>query len=97
MKTILCHAKVYVEKGCYAQAVLVEDGLIAKVGTDEEIMSCKEDGMQVIDCGGRTKSIRKGFVTDSMPSAGIRICSSTTNGFPTATIWTRSVRNFRSY
>ena len=54
MKTILCHAKVYVEKGCYAQAVLVEDGLIAKVGTDEEIMSCKEDGMQVIDCGGRT-------------------------------------------
>ena len=54
MNTILCHAKVYVEKGCYAQAVLVEDGLIAKVGTDEEIMSCKEDGMQVIDCGGRT-------------------------------------------
>lgn len=54
MKTILCHAKVYLEKGSYAQAVLVEDGLHKKVGSDEEILRSGEDGAQIIDCRGRT-------------------------------------------
>ena len=49
MKTILCHAKVYLEKGSYAQAVLVEDGLIKKVGSDEEILRSGEDGAQIIE------------------------------------------------
>lgn len=54
MKKILYHAKVYVEKGNYAEAVLVEDGLIAKVGTNEEIMAFADEAETVIDCGGRT-------------------------------------------
>lgn len=54
MRKVLYNAKVYVEKGCYAQAVLVEDGLIAKVGTDEEILACAQDAAEKIDCGGKT-------------------------------------------
>ena len=30
MKTILYHAKVYLEKGRYAQAVLIENGVIKR-------------------------------------------------------------------
>ncbi len=54
MKTILYNGKVYIEKGCYAQAVLVEDGLIRKTGSDEEILGLKEEDTQLIDCKGRT-------------------------------------------
>lgn len=54
MKQILSNAKVYVEKGHYAQAVLVEDGCIAKVGTDEEVLKAAADCKNIIDCGGRT-------------------------------------------
>ena len=54
MKTILYNAKVYVEKGCYTEAVFVEDGYIRKTGTDEEILSMRDTGTEVIDCGGKT-------------------------------------------
>ena len=49
MKTILHNAKVYVEKGCYTEAVFVEDGYIRKTGTDEEILSMRDTGTEVID------------------------------------------------
>lgn len=54
MKTILYHAKVYLEKGRYAQAVLIENGVIKKVGSDEEILSSGGDAAHIIDCRGRT-------------------------------------------
>lgn len=54
MKTVLSNAKVYVEKGRYAQAVLIEDGMILKVGTDEEILSAAGGDAEIIDCGGKT-------------------------------------------
>ena len=56
MKTLLHNGKVYVEKGVYAQAVLVEDGIIQMVGTDEELIEvCGADfDGERIDCGGRT-------------------------------------------
>ena len=54
MKTILHNAKVYVEKGCYKQAVLIEDGVIRKVGADEEILAAADELTQVIDCEGKT-------------------------------------------
>ncbi len=60
MKTVLFNGKVYVEKGVYAQAVLIEDGLIAAVGTDEEILAMagsdagEAEGFEKIDCEGRT-------------------------------------------
>ena len=54
MKTILYHAKVYLEKGRYAQAVLIENGVIKKVGSDEEILSSGGDAAHIIDCRSRT-------------------------------------------
>ncbi len=62
MKTILFNGKVYVEKGVYAQAVLIEDGIISAVGTDEEILAKagesadadESGGCEKIDCEGRT-------------------------------------------
>lgn len=55
MGRILLHnAKVYVEKGVYAQAVLTDGGRIVKVGTNEEVLALKKDGDDVRDCGGKT-------------------------------------------
>jgi len=62
MKTVLFNGKVYVEKGVYAQAVLIEDGIISAVGTDEEILAKagtsadadESGGCEKIDCEGRT-------------------------------------------
>lgn len=57
MKKVFFNAKVYVEKGVYAQAVLAEDGIIRAVGTNEEVLAVAEaDGLpyEKVDCGGRT-------------------------------------------
>ena len=56
MKVIFLNGKIYVEKGVYAQAVLVEGARIAAVGTDEEVLAAAGadfDG-EKIDCEGRT-------------------------------------------
>ena len=37
MRKILFNAKVYVEKGSFAEAVLIEDEKIIAVGSNEEI------------------------------------------------------------
>lgn len=57
MKKVFFNAKVYVEKGVYAQAVLAEDGIIRAVGTDAEVLAAADaDGLpyEKVDCGGRT-------------------------------------------
>ncbi|MGN1414165.1 MAG: amidohydrolase [Anaerovoracaceae bacterium] len=57
MKKVFFNAKVYVEKGVYAQAVLAEDGIIRAVGTNEEVLAAADaDGLpyEKVDCGGRT-------------------------------------------
>ncbi len=54
MNTILHNAKVYVEKDSFAEAVLVEDGLISAVGTNSEILSLGDENTKMIDCGGKT-------------------------------------------
>ncbi len=56
MKKILHHAKVYVEKGVFAEAVLVEDGLIGAVGANSEILEMADDETELTDCGGKTLS-----------------------------------------
>ena len=53
-KILLHNAKVYVEKGVYAEAVLVDGGRIAKVGTNDEIMPLACDCTKVINCEGKT-------------------------------------------
>jgi len=53
LKTAYLNGKFYVEKGVYAQAVLVEDGIFTKVGTEEEVRAAAGDA-EIVDCGGRT-------------------------------------------
>lgn len=52
-KIALKNAKIYVEKGVFAQALYAEDGIIRAVGTNEDILPLCGDA-QVIDCGGKT-------------------------------------------
>lgn len=52
MKKVLFNAKVYVEKDVFAEAVLIEDGVIAAVGTNEEILALAD--CENVDCEGRT-------------------------------------------
>lgn len=54
MRSILKNAKVYVEKGNYAEAVLMTNGVITAVGTDQEILSLAKPEDRILDCGGRT-------------------------------------------
>lgn len=54
MKTVFHHGKIYVERGVFAQAVLVEAGVIRAVGTDEEILAAAGSDAEVINCEGRT-------------------------------------------
>ncbi|MBQ8562348.1 MAG: amidohydrolase family protein, partial [Firmicutes bacterium] len=56
MQKAFVNGKVYIEKGVYSQAILVDDGIIKAVGTDEEILalagSCGD--FEKVDCGGGT-------------------------------------------
>ena len=54
MATVIYNAKVYVERGNFAQAVLVEDGLIRAVGTNEEILAAAPADAERYDAAGRT-------------------------------------------
>ena len=54
MKKILHHGKVYVEKGVFAEAVMIEGGLIAAVGSNEDILSLADGETELLDCGGKT-------------------------------------------
>lgn len=54
MRTILHNAKVYVEKGNYSEAVLVEDGKIKKVGESAELIEEYGQSSTLYDCRGKT-------------------------------------------
>ena len=49
----LKNGKIYVERGVFAQAVLMENGRVTAVGDNEDIADLAEDA-RIIDCGGRT-------------------------------------------
>jgi len=51
MQLVIHNAKVYLERGNFAQAVLIHDDRIAATGTNEEIIS-KAHGAEKIDAGG---------------------------------------------
>ncbi len=56
MAKVLYNAKVYVEKGNFAEAVLVDGGIIKEVGSSEEVLK-KAEGYaekELMDCEGRT-------------------------------------------
>ena len=54
MKQAVINGKIYVEKGIYAQALLVEDGVITCVGTEEEVRRSAGEDFEIYDCQGRT-------------------------------------------
>ena len=54
MRSIFHNAKIYVDKGDYRQAVLVEDGIVVQVGSDADILPLAKAEDEVFDCGGRT-------------------------------------------
>lgn len=57
MKTAVINGKVYLEREKFAEAVLIEDGRILKVGsTDEVLAEARSDSSdcRVYDCGGKT-------------------------------------------
>jgi len=52
MITILNNGKIYIEKNNFAQAILIENGVIKQVGTNEEILKYNADN--IIDLQGKT-------------------------------------------
>lgn len=54
MKTILYNGKMYIEREKFEEAILIENGIIRKVGTNEEILKFKDEQCKVIDCEGKT-------------------------------------------
>lgn len=54
METLFYNAKVYLEREKFAEAVLVKEGLISKVGTSEELLKMVEKDCKKIDCHGKT-------------------------------------------
>ena len=52
-KTLLVNGKLYLEKDRFAEALLIEDGVIAAVGSSAELRARAGDA-EVIDCGGKT-------------------------------------------
>ncbi len=54
MKRLICNGKIYVERGRFAQALYVEDGVIRAVGSNEEMAAAAGAGAEALDCGGRT-------------------------------------------
>jgi len=52
LKTILKSGKIYVEKNIFQEAILIENGIIKQVGTNEEIL--KNSAQSIIDLQGKT-------------------------------------------
>ncbi|WP_313340345.1 amidohydrolase [Sedimentibacter sp.] len=52
MRTILKNAKIYVDKENFQESMLISDGIIKEVGTDEYILNFEADN--VIDLDGKT-------------------------------------------
>ena len=59
MDTILYNGNIYLERERFAQALLIQDGKIAQVGGDEEILAAAPEA-EKIDVQGRT--LIPGFV-----------------------------------
>ncbi|MBR4875071.1 MAG: amidohydrolase family protein, partial [Clostridia bacterium] len=51
--SVLYNGKIYMEKGRYAQALLIEDGVVKAVGSNEEVLPMAAHAEQ-IDLGGKT-------------------------------------------
>lgn len=54
MKTIFHNGKIYVEREKFAEAILIEDGFIKKIGLNQDILKLKDELCELIDCEGKT-------------------------------------------
>lgn len=54
MKQILFNSKIYIEKGHFQEAILIKDGIIEAIGSNEEIRSLADKDTVIIDCHGLT-------------------------------------------
>lgn len=52
MKKIYKNGKIYIEKGYFAQAIYISDGIIKEIGKNEDILRYKAD--EIIDLEGKT-------------------------------------------
>lgn len=61
MKRVLKNAKCYTmdESGSVISAILIEDGLIKAVGTDEEVLRMASASAEILNAGG--KAVLPGF------------------------------------
>lgn len=53
-RTLLYNGKVYVSRGHFEEAVLVEDGVISAVGKSEDLLALAGPSAELRDCSGRT-------------------------------------------
>ena len=60
---LLYNGKIYIEKGRYAQALLIHNGMISAVGSNNDILSMNNDA-ELIDLDGKT--VIPGFVDSHM-------------------------------
>ena len=51
---VIYNGKIYVERGHFEEAVLVEDGIIKAVGSTEGILAAAPEGARRYDAAGRT-------------------------------------------
>ena len=55
MKKILYNANIItMEKELYKEAILIDEGIIKEVGTNEKILNLKDDSTEIIDMCGKT-------------------------------------------
>lgn len=54
MQTVIYNGKIYVNKGHFVEALLIEDDIIRQVGTTEEILAAAATDSNRIDAAGRT-------------------------------------------
>jgi predicted amidohydrolase YtcJ len=69
MDTIIKNGKIYVERGKFARALCISNGIVTSVGTDDEILSLAPTGCRVIDAEGRT--VLPGLNDSHMHLAGV--------------------------
>ena len=54
MSTVIIHnGKIYMERGRFAEALMIEDGIITHAGSETDIMTHATAADLVYDCGGR--------------------------------------------
>lgn len=53
MSTLFYNGKIYLEREKFAEAILIKDGLISKIGSSEEILKLADKKCEKIDCKGR--------------------------------------------